>query len=136
MLTFYSSQLTVLIFCLSVNGEPVTVNKFYGHGALWRKTANPAEATLVTLYKIQCTSKGLCVVGQKGTALSSADSGRTWQDRTSSTNTKFWLRDVSLGSGPVGFAVGSRGTILKTEDSGRNWNMLSGIPLSLHTAEK
>jgi photosystem II stability/assembly factor-like uncharacterized protein len=69
-------------------------------------------------------------VGQKGTYLHSADSGKTWEMNADATNTKFWLRDMDFCDARNGWAVGSRGTIVKTEDGGKTWTMLSGIPVA------
>jgi photosystem II stability/assembly factor-like uncharacterized protein len=99
-------------------------------GATWKKIANPAEASKVTLYKIKCSGQTCFVAGQKGMSLVSADSGTTWQLAGSSQTTKSWLRDMDMADAATGFAVGSRGTILKTTDGARTWAMLSGIPVA------
>jgi len=99
-------------------------------GLNWKQVHNPIEADRLTLYKIAVINNTGCVTGQKGTCLISPDRGATWQERSTATTTKSWLRDMDFSDELYGWAVGGRGTIIRTEDGGETWRMYSGIPLT------
>ena len=56
-------------------------------GVTWKKLKNPAEESKLTLYKIVAREGNLWAVGQKGTSLHSADSGKTWELHADAANT-------------------------------------------------
>jgi len=76
------------------------------------------------------SAEAALVVGYGGKILSTADGGRTWQERSSLT--ELALYDVRFVDGRTGWACGQGGTILRTVDGGRTWKrQRSGTERSL-----
>ena len=89
---------------------------------------HPAEQDKVTLFGISMQGSRGWVIGQKGTYLTTADSGRTWALHSDRSKTRFWLRAVDFCDAQTGVMVGSTGTVLFSTDGGETLRMLSGIP--------
>jgi photosystem II stability/assembly factor-like uncharacterized protein len=73
----------------------------------------------------------VCVVGDGGAALTSADGGQTWTPRTSGTTDDLVL--VSFGDASHGWALAKTGGVLATANGGASWAPVA--PLSPEVGE-
>ena len=73
----------------------------------------------------------VCVVGDGGEVLTSADGGQTWTPRTSGATDD--LRQVSFGDAAHGWALAVTGGVLATVDGGAHWAPVA--PLSSSVGE-
>ncbi|MBE0567679.1 MAG: hypothetical protein IH621_17125 [Krumholzibacteria bacterium] len=87
-----------------------------GAGAPWLRRN---LATSHRLHGVGVVAERITAVGIKGTILSSADGGGSWEALASGTNED--LFDVDFCSPDTGMVVGARGTVLRTHDGGRTW---------------
>jgi photosystem II stability/assembly factor-like uncharacterized protein len=71
------------------------------------------------LYGVDSRGELVWAVGYWGTALRSADAGRTWQ--RSPTPVHDTLYDVSFADAEHGWAVGENGVVLRSRDGGASW---------------
>ncbi|MBN4052069.1 T9SS type A sorting domain-containing protein [Cytophagaceae bacterium AH-315-L13] len=121
-----------------ISGAETTLLNTYDGGSSWAvaDTAGLPKLDYFDMFFIN-TSTGW-TVGEAGTILTSADSGKTWSEQTSGTNVD--LFSVSFVDANNGWISGGGGTILYTTDGGSTWNsQLSGsnqdiLSISMRTA--
>lgn len=132
-------------------GDFGTILRTENGGTTWEKVAVPEDTQLpedmigivepgdIVFYAVSfATPQTLAIVGEFGVILMSTDGGRTFQSKTSPTEST--LFGVFVGEGGRGWAVGLEAIMLATTDGGETWTEVKvptppGFSLALYDIE-
>jgi photosystem II stability/assembly factor-like uncharacterized protein len=104
---------------ITSNALPLEVLQGYG----WVNQSSAAQ-TLANLRGVHfVTASEGWIVGDLGTILHTANSGKTWSAQMSGS-TGYTLNAVWFISPAIGLAVGSAGRVLRTTDGGKTWGVV------------